>query len=205
VIRAALSPIEQQVYHFLLDYLAEHTFQPSVRDIGEALRIPSTKSVVDLLAALERKGYVTREPGRSRGVTLVGYAGGLGTAPVPVLRPVAGAAELLPDGYLTLDRTMMPTAEVFLVRVFPGDAPAFGIRENDLVMVHPSQRAREGDAVAVRVGGAVLARAMERRGATLVLENPGAGGELELGPGDDYSVLGVIISVIRLPAPPALG
>ena len=72
-------------------------------------------------------------------------------------------------------------------------------------MVHPSQRAREGDAVAVRVGGAVLARAMERRGATLVLDNPGAGAELELGPGDDYSVLGVIISVIRLPAPPALG
>jgi repressor LexA len=203
--RVPLSSIEQQVYHYLLDFLAEHTFQPSVRDIGAALRIPSTKSVTDLLASLERKGYVKRHPGRSRGVTLVGYTGGTGTMPVPVMRPVAGAAELSADGHLTLDRSLVPAAEAFLVRAFPGDAPRFGIHENDLVMVHPSQRARDGDAVAVRVGGAVLVRTMQRRGATLLLEAPDVGEDLELGPGDDYVVLGVMAGVVRVITPLAQG
>ncbi|MBI3568167.1 MAG: hypothetical protein HY084_08205 [Gemmatimonadetes bacterium] len=200
--RVPLTPIEQQVWHYLLDFLAEHTFQPSVRDIGAALRIPSTKSVTDLLASLERKGYVKRHPGRSRGVTLVGYTGGTGTMPVPVLRPVAGAAEMAPDGHLTLDRTLVPSAEAFLVRAFPGHAPRFGVLENDFVIVHPSQRARDGDAVAVRVGGAVLVRTMRRRGGTLVLDAPDAGEDLELGPGDDYVVLGVMAGVVRAAAAP---
>lgn len=202
--RAPLTPVEQQVWHYLLDFLAEHTFQPSVRDMCQALRIPSTKSVTDLLANLERKGYVKRHAGRSRGVTLIGYTGGMGTAPVPVMRPVMGAAELGEDGFLTLDRTLVPAPEAFLVRAFPGDAPEFGIRENDLVMVHPSQRARDGDAVVVRVGGAVLVRTMQRRGATLMLHAAGNGEDLELGPGDDYTVLGVLAGVVRVsPADPS--
>ncbi len=199
--RAPLTPIEQQVWHYLLDFLAEHTFQPSVRDIGSALRIPSTKSVADLIASLETKGYLKRHAGRSRGVTLVGYAGGIGTAPVPVKRPVAGAAEMADDGYLTLDRSLVPAPEAFLARAFPGDAPQFAVRENDLVMVHPSARARDGDAVVVRVGGAVLVRTMQRRGAALVLKAPGVGDDLELGPGDDYTVLGVMAGVVRTVAP----
>lgn len=202
--RAPLTPTEQQVWHYLLDYLAEHTFQPSVRDMCTALHIPSTKSVTDLLASLERKGYVRRHPGRSRGVTLIGYVGGAGTAPVPVLRAVAGASQLAEDGHLTLDRALVPAPEAFLVRAFPGDAPPFGVLENDLVLVHPSQRARDGDAVVVRVGGAVLVRTMRRRGATLVLDGPGSAEDLELGPGDDYVVLGVMAGVVRVAAgPPA--
>ena len=59
--RTPLTPIEEQVYHFLLDFLAERTFQPSVREIAERFSIASTKSVADLLASLERKGYIERE------------------------------------------------------------------------------------------------------------------------------------------------
>jgi len=86
VTRAPLSPIEQELYHFLLDFLSEHTFQPSVREIAKQLKIPSTKSVTDLLGALEKKGYVEREAARSRGVKIIGFAGGAGTIPVPVMR-----------------------------------------------------------------------------------------------------------------------
>ena len=68
--RESLSRIEEELYQFLLDFLAEHTFQPSVREIGKALKIPSTKSVADLLTSLETKGYVRKHPGRSRGVCI---------------------------------------------------------------------------------------------------------------------------------------
>ena len=195
--RAPLTPVEQQVYRFLLDFLSERTFQPSVREIAKHCRIPSTKSVADLLASLERKGYVEREPGRSRGVTLVGFAGGVGTVPVPVLRVEAGRADLSSVDHLTLDRRLVPADDAFLVRASHEHAPEHGVRVGDLVLVHPSSRAKDGDVAVVRVADVVLVRTMHRRGATLVLDAPGAGTERALGPGDDYVVLGVLAGVIR--------
>jgi repressor LexA len=197
VTRASLSPVEQQVYHFLLDFLSDHTFQPSVREIGKQLKIPSTKSVADLLASLEKKGYVEREAGRSRGVTIVGFAGGAGTIPVPVMRAEAGRAELTTEDHITLDRRLVPAYDTFLIRAAHEAAPKHGVRLGDLVLVQPSSRAKEGDVVVVRAANAVLVRAMTRRGATLHLASPGGGNDLELGQGDDYVVLGVLAGVLR--------
>lgn len=195
--RPPLSPVEQQVYHLLLDYLAEHGFQPSVREIGKQLRIPSTKSVTDLLGALEKKGYVSREPGRSRGVTIAGFAGGSGTIPVPVMRHVAGHEEMEVVDHFTLDRRLVPSDDVFLMYATAEAAPRHGVRVGDLVLVHPAARAKDGDVVIVRAGDAMLVRAMTRKGGLIQLAAPGEGAPLVLGPGDDYVVLGVLGGVFR--------
>ena len=198
--RALLTPIEREVYHFLLDFLSAHTFQPSVREIGARLRIPSTKTVADLLASLERKGYVEREPGRSRGVTLLGFAGGAGTVPVPVMRVADGQVATQPEDHVTLDRRLVPSDDAYLVRAAHEDAPTHGVRRGDLVLVHPGARARDGDAVVARVASTVLVRTMLRRGARVVLEAPLDGLDRELGLGDDYAVLGVLVGVVRFVA-----
>lgn len=197
--REPLTRIEQELYQFLLDFLAEHTYQPSVREIGRALKIPSTKSVADLLTSLSRKGYVRKEFGRSRGVSLVGFAGALGTMPVPLmsLDPTSGRLET--DDHVTLDRRLVAAPDAFLVRALLRGAPAHGVLEGDLVLVHPSARAHDGDLVVARVGGAIIVRAMTRRGATLVLDADGDAGEVELTAGDDFAVLGVVAGVIRPP------
>ena len=183
--REPLSRIEDELYRFLLDFLAEHTFQPSVREIGRALKIPSTKSVTDLLAALERKGYIRKAFGRSRGVSLVGFAGAIGTMPVPLvsLNPATGTFET--DDHVTLDRRLVAATDAFLVRALPLGAPAHGVLDGDLVLVHPSARARDGDLVVARVGGALIVRPLTRRGAALTLGPSGAGDTVELAATDD--------------------
>ena len=195
--RAPLSPVEQEVYHFLLDFLSEHTFQPSVREIAKRLRIPSTKSVADLLGSLEKKGYVEREAGRSRGVTIIGFAGGPGPVPVPVMQLDGTPPELRTTDHLTLDRRLVAADDSFLVRAAYEDAPEHGVRIGDLMLVQPSSRARDGDVAVVRTGDAVVVRAMTRKGAMLQLAAPGQGEELVLGPGDDYVVLGILAGVFR--------
>ena len=195
--RTPLTPIEEQVYHFLLDFLAERTFQPSVREIAERFSIASTKSVADLLASLERKGYIEREAGRSRGVTLLGFAGGAGTVPVPVMRPDGARRAMLDDGFLTIARTLIHASDAFLTHAFPDAAEEVGVLEGDLLIVHPSERARDGDALVVRVGGAILVRRMQRIGSNIRLLPSGERESLELGPMDDYAVLGVLGGVIR--------
>lgn len=198
--RAPLTAIEQEVYHFLLDHLAEHTFQPSVRDIGRQCRIASTKSVTDLLASLEAKGYIERMPGRSRGVKLLGHASPTGVLPVPVVRVAEGAPAPATPSYLTLDRALVPSAECFLVAVNGDDARALGVHDGDYALVHPVARSRDGEAVVVRIGAQAAVRTLTRRGQAVVLHAGNGAAPVELGPQDDYTVLGVLAGVIRPPA-----
>lgn len=202
--RAPLTPVERRLWHFLIDFLAEHTYQPSVREIAQRFRIPSTRTVVDLLGSLETKGYLRRVPGRSRGLVIDGFAGGAGTRPVPLVHPGPDGS-LIVDEHLTLDRALLPSDDAYLVRAAVEDAPVHAIREGDLLLVHPGARADEDVAVVVRIGGAILARSLERRGPALVLRAPRPGAdEIEIGPGDDFQVLGPVAAVIRrLGAPPA--
>ena len=196
--REPLTPVERKVYHFLIDYLAEHTFQPSVREVARHFRIPSTKTVTDLFAALERKGYIRRAPGRSRGVVIEGFAGGALTQPVPVVRIVPGPA-MVTETHVTIDRALLPADDCYLVRAYLEEAPAHAVRTGDLLLVHPGARATEDGAVVARVGGAVVARALVRRGAQLVLKGPRPGADdIELGPDDDFEILGPLAGVLRL-------
>jgi repressor LexA len=54
-------------------HIDKHGWAPTVREIGEALDIRSTNGVIDHLRALERKGYLVREGGRSRAMRLVDW------------------------------------------------------------------------------------------------------------------------------------
>ena len=80
-----LTELEQRVYHYMIDFLASNTYQPSIRDIARQFHIKSTKTVSDLLHALERKGYIERDESRSRGVRLLGFSGD----PRPAMRSPA--------------------------------------------------------------------------------------------------------------------
>jgi SOS-response transcriptional repressor LexA len=65
-----LSARQSQALAFIERYHAEHGHHASFRQIGEALGI-TNNAVNDLLTACERKGHLTRVPGRARALTLV--------------------------------------------------------------------------------------------------------------------------------------
>lgn len=198
--RAALTPVERRVWHYLIDHVATHTFQPSVREIARHFRIPSTRTVTQLLASLEAKGYVRRESGRSRGVVLEGFTGGLGTQPVPLVQ-YGGDGQPIVEQHYTLDRQLVASDDAFLVRTNVEDAPRHAIREGDLVLVAPTARAGDETPVAVRLGTRIFVRLLVRRGSTLLLLAPAPGvPDLELRDGEDFRVLGPVGLVLRITA-----
>ena len=200
--RAPLTPVERKLWHFLLDHVATHTYQPSVREIARHFRIPSTRTVTTLLDALATKGYVRRVPGRSRGVVLEGFTGGLGTQPVPVLQ-FGGDGRPVTEQHLTLDRGLVPSDDAFFVRTNAEDAPRLAIREGDFVLVAPTARVGDENPVVVRHGSRILVRMLVRRGTTLLLLAPAPGvPDLELRDGEDFSVLGPLGLVLRLTTRP---
>lgn len=197
-----LTRIESSVYQYLLDFTAEHTYQPSIRDIGKQFEIKSTKTVSDLLQSLARKGYIERDPSRSRGVRLLGFSGTAQSTPVPYYGRIhAGEPALLPEhreGFITMDRRFLPSERVFFLKVKGDSMQGRAIESGDFVMIDPAATAQDGDMIAARLGEDATIKTLSHEGSTVVLKaaNP-ADRDITVGPRDDFAVLGIVCGVFR--------
>jgi repressor LexA len=198
----ALTTLEGSVYNYLLDFTAENTYQPSIRDIGKKFQIKSTKTVSDLLQSLARKGYIERDPARSRGVRLLGFTGGEKTTPVPYYGKIhAGEPSLIPEnrnGFITMDRRFIPSEEVYFLKVKGDSMVGRAITDGDFVMVNPNAKAKENDIVAARIGEEATVKTLTQpQGRTVLVPANPADREIEIEPGDDFGILGVVCGVFR--------
>ena len=197
-----LTQLERRVYHYMIDFLAENTYQPSIREIAKKFRIKSTKTVSDLLHALANKGYIERDESRSRGVRLLGFAAAGATQPVPYYGKIhAGEPALLPEdrvGYVTMDRRFLPAEDVFLLKVKGDSMTGKCIADGDYVLVSPAQKAKLGDIVAARIGDEATVKTLSQRGTAILLEpaNPNDRA-IEITAGQDFAILGVVSAVFR--------
>jgi repressor LexA len=200
----SLTPLERRIYHYLIDFLTENTYQPSIREIGKKFRVKSTKTVSDLLQSLADKGYIERDPSRSRGVRLLGYSGVARTIPIPYYGKIhAGEPTLLPEyrqGYLTMDRRFVPNEESFFLKVKGDSMIGRGIHDGDFVMVDPTggRDGKDGAIVAARLGEEATIKTLTYEGGMIVLEPANADDRaIVVKPDDDFAVLGAVCGVFR--------
>ena len=113
-----LIEIERKILDFMVQYLRANTYQPSIREIGERFGIKSTKTVSEHLQALADKGFLERDPSRSRGVKILGVDLSAETVSVPCYGEVPNAhgARVAADMHLSVDRRMGGERGCFIVR-----------------------------------------------------------------------------------------
>ena len=197
-----LNQLERRVYHYMIDFLAENTYQPSIREIARKFRIKSTKTVSDLLHSLENKGYIERDESRSRGVRLLGFAAAGATQPIPYYGKIhAGEPRLMPEdrkGYITVDRRFLPSDDAFFLKVKGDSMIDRGILDGDFVMVTPAATPKDGDIIAARLGEDATIKTLRVNGPQIVLEPANeAERPIPVSPDDDYAALGVVCGVFR--------
>jgi len=197
-----LTSLETSVYQYLLDFTAENTYQPSIRDIGARFKIKSTKTVSDLLQSLTRKGYIERDPARSRGVRLLGFAGAINTQPVPYYGGInPGEPSLAPEnreGFITVDRRFLPSNDTFMIRAKGESMVGRGINDGDYLLVNPSGKPAERDMVAVKIGTDATIRTYTRKNGSVVLQPANISEkDIVMEPGADFQVLGIVCGVFR--------
>jgi repressor LexA len=205
----SLTPIERKVYQYLIDFLAENTYQPSIREIGKKFRIKSTKTVSDLLHSLSAKGYIERDPSRSRGVRIVGYTGPSAVQPVPVYGSIGAlgaggldVALLAPErrtSVLNLDRRFVASEDAFFVQAEGDQLAARGILDGDYVMISPSIAPRGDDVIAVRLASGTALRplvALSATSMTLAGATPDEPPQVVLA-SETGTILGVVCGVVR--------
>jgi repressor LexA len=197
-----LTAVERKVYHFLVDFLTENTYQPSVREIGKKFKIKSTKTVSEVLQSLANKGYITRDPSRSRGVRLLGYEATRRTQPVPYYGKIAaGEPALLPEHrerFITMDRRFLPSEDVFFLKITGDSMVGRGVLDGDYVLVRPTREASDGDMIAARIGDEATVKTFTHRDGSIVLQpaNPEER-EIVIDPSMDFAILGQVCGVFR--------
>jgi repressor LexA len=198
-----LTPTERKVYHYLLDFLSEHTYQPSVRDIGREFQIKSTKTVSELLQSLADKGYIERDPSRSRGVRLIGFQAARRTQPVPYFGKIAaGEPALVPEhreGFITMDRRFVPSEDCFYLRIMGASMIGLGLLDGDYVMIQPNVPLQDGEIVAARVGSEATVKTLAHREGRISLQaaNPDEPVREYDPRTDDIALLGRVCAVFR--------
>jgi len=71
------SEIQRRMYDFIINYMKSEGMPPTNREIGHELNIASTGHVDYHLTMLEKKGWISRQPKKSRGIKLTKQTRGI--------------------------------------------------------------------------------------------------------------------------------
>ena len=132
----ALSSLERRILDFIVDYLRRNTYQPSIREIARRFGIKSTKTVSEYLQSLADKGWIERDPARSRGVRVIGLAMSGDTVSVPRYDRLTNKNES-PVSALELDKTLVGSGGTYIVALGVDEDMPEGMQTGDLLIVEP--------------------------------------------------------------------
>ncbi len=207
-----LTPRQRKILEVIRDSVERRGYPPSVREIGEAVGLASASSVAYQLGVLEKKGHLRRDPNRPRAVDVrppVDLTAAEDEArhhdrPTPTMVPVLGAiaaggpilAEEAIEDVFPLPRELVGEGTLFLLRVKGDSMIEAAICDGDWVVVRQQPTADSGDVVAAMIDGEATVKTYRRRAdghVWLMPHNPA----YDPIPGDNATVLGRVVSVLR--------
>ncbi len=156
--RKGLSARQQHILRYMDQYMGEHGYPPTIREIGAATHINSTSVVNYNLNKLVQAGYLERRDRVSRGMRLVKWGrandnllrvplAGRIVASAPVEAYADGSGDMLDVAPATLGNT--PPGEVFALTVQGDSMIDAMIADGDIVLLRRADTASNGDLVAV--------------------------------------------------------
>ena len=191
---ATLTRRQGDVYEYIRTTIHQRGFGPTVREIGKRFNILSPNGVVSHLKALEKKGYIKREPRISRSIQLVEHADeGIRLAGVIAAGQPLEAVEQTET--LDLD-AMFPHPDSFALQVRGDSMIEDQICDGDFVIVQRREEARDGQiVVAMLDDGEATLKCFYRETGRVRLEP--ANSTMRPIYASRVKILGVVIGVVR--------
>jgi len=181
MVEKKLTARQKQVLMFISEFIDKHKFPPTRVELSAHFGFRSPNAAEAHLRALEKKSVIGIERGAARGITLLPLAAGelppSANTPLPLVGRVAAgspilAQENIEDEY-RVDPALFPHKPHYLLRVEGMSMQDAGILDGDLLAVHRTPEARNGQIVVARVDDEVTVKRFRRRGflVQLVPEN----------------------------------
>ncbi|MFZ6049493.1 transcriptional repressor LexA [Pseudomonas sp. CR3202] len=174
-----LTPRQAEILAFIKRCLEDNGFPPTRAEIAQELGFKSPNAAEEHLKALARKGAIEMTPGASRGIRIPGFEPGANDDDgLPVIGRVAAGAPILAQQNIEESCRINPDffhpRADYLLRVRGMSMKDIGIFDGDLLAVHSTREARNGQVVVARLGDEVTVKRFKRDGdrVWLIAENP---------------------------------
>lgn len=150
-----LTPREQKVLSFLKDEVRRINYPPSVREICKALGINSTSTVHKHLNSLDSKGYIRRDPAKTRAISIIeieeDVKADTSCSFAPIIGRITAGLPVLADenleGYLPLPAYLNPESDCFALKLKGSSMSGAGILNGDYVVARRQDTAENGEIV----------------------------------------------------------
>jgi repressor LexA len=207
-----LTPRQRKVLEVIVENVERRGYPPSMREIGEAVGLTSPSSVAHQLGALERKGYLRRDPNRPRAIEVCSPDGaepafdptGVGDAApaaayVPLVGRIAAGGPILAEeaveDVFPLPRQVVGDGQLFLLKVIGESMVDAAICDGDWVVVRQQPVADNGDIVAAMLDNEATVKTYKKRDGHVWLMPHNPAYEPILG--DHATILGRVVAVLR--------
>lgn len=203
-----LTERQRQVLEFIDTEVRRRGYPPSVREIGEAVGLSSSSTVHAHLAALQDKGFLTRDPTKPRAIE-VRFEPESGAAVerrparhVPLVGDVAAGTGVLAaenvEETLPVPEDFTGDGPLFMLRVRGDSMIDAGIFDGDYVVVHQQETADPGDTVVAGIPGEEgTVKTFLRRRNKIVLRPENDTMDELVYDADDVRIYGKVVTVLR--------
>ena len=210
-----LTARQQAILDFIAAKVRDEGLPPTLAEIAAAFGFNQTRGAHKHLLALEAKGRLQLLPGKARGIRLRPLAGARGATlrrreaalELPVLGRVAAGAPIgangaLADGdierHLLLDRAMFFPTPDYLLKVQGDSMVDDGIFDGDLIAVHRTPVAENGQIVVARIDGELTVKRFQRdsRRISLLPRNPDYA-PIVIAADADFAIEGLYCGLVR--------
>ncbi len=197
-----ISDKQQEILNYIKDEILQKGYPPTVREICQRVNLKSTSSVHAHLEALEKNGYIRRDPTKPRTIEICDDSFQMvrtEMVSLPVIGNVAAGQPIFAEeniqDYFPVPADLVPTGESFVLNVRGESMINAGIYSGDKVFVNSKSTARNGDIVVALIDDSATVK-------TFYKEN----GHIRLQPEndtmdpiivDDCQILGTVFGVFR--------
>lgn len=162
-----LTPRQREILDFIRNSLDVLGAPPTRAEIANAFGFASANAAEEHLKALAKKGNIVLEPGAARGIRLVEQLG------LPLIGSVAAGSPILAvenqRSRVQMDANLFNPRADYLLQVRGNSMTGVGIFDGDLLAVHKTSEARDGQIVVARLADEVTVKRLSKRDGKVAL------------------------------------
>ena len=206
-----LTDTQRAIHAYLAERIETDGFVPSQAEIARAFGFKGVRAAQYHLEALEAAGMVERSPGRARSLRLLQLPDGPrqldlpandDALQLPVLGQVAAGvpigADIGSDQMVLMDRALFTPTPDYLLKVKGDSMRDEGIFDGDLIGVHRTSEARNGQVVIARIDDEITVKLLKiGQGRVRLLPRNPDYAPIEVQPGQDFAIEGLYCGLVR--------
>ncbi len=149
-----LTKRQKEILDFIQDFLRDHGYAPSFREIAEYFELSSVSTVAEHISSLKGKGYLESEENMARSLQLT-PAFDVQTFSIPLMGAIAAGSPI--EAIRTAETIDIPRdmmgKNVFALRVRGDSMVDDGILDGDYVIIEKTDNPQNGEIVVALVDG----------------------------------------------------